>query len=456
LLNQIISPKLSHSHSLSSFSFPRHSSLNSTNVLPETNNNNNIYNHNPYNNNEKFHQYLHFDNHSIINSKQTNPTLLKLNNNVIHKLSNDIINKKHFLKKQPSHNQLIFRFKTPVQRHSNSITIKANKSISIDQTKNNEIDKSVIIKIKYKENIIKVDDITIQNNSKIWEMLLEMEIHIDNKLYLISTLNKLLFYLHTEFLGSKSNINLDLFIHPTLSKQYKQIMKLSIICVMFIAFLINDFDLESELKNAMKNIIYNLNDTLLLLLKQSVFIGNDALNIHKNYKCNLIGKEFVSVYHKLIKVHKCNINNEMMNSFNLIMEKKIDGIIMLLKQFSNNHFKGGCFQSIHLIAINLLQKVENISFENIVRLIENNVLFYLIHSNSNNNTKNTKIVYNNISMQTASSFHFHIHNNVSSNSKSLPLLPPIERRKCNYTLVLDLDETLIHFFDVSLYIYNCI
>ena len=159
------------------------------------------------------------------------------------------------------------------------------------------------------------------------------------------------------------------------------------------------------------------------------------------------------MYNKLVKVHKCKINNEMMNSFSLIMDKKIDGVIMLLKQFSNNHFKGGCFQSIHLIAINLLQKVESVSFENIVRLIENNVLFYLIHSSSSNNNNNhTNNLHNNISMQTASSFHPNIHNNVFSNANSLPLLPPIERRKCNYTLVLDLDETLIHFFDVSLYI----
>ena len=64
-----------------------------------------------------------------------------------------MITKKHRLKKQPSHNQLIFRFKTPSQRHSNSMTIKADRSISIDQIKSNEIEKSVTIRNKYKENI---------------------------------------------------------------------------------------------------------------------------------------------------------------------------------------------------------------------------------------------------------------------------------------------------------------
>jgi hypothetical protein len=234
-------------------------------------------------------------------------------------------------------------------------------------------------------------------------------------------------------------------------------MKLSIVCLMYIKFLLNDFNFEMALKVAVKNLIYNFNDTLLLLTKQCVFIGDDSVKLSDNPKCSLIGNEFSNVYNKLIKIHKIRRNSETFNSFSLTLGKKIDGVITLLRQFTNNYFKIGYFKPIHIISIELFKQVESSTFEHIVRIIENHVLFYLMHCNlggKNNSSNNNTTDQNSSTTQTSSGFH--PNGTIPSSVPSFPYLPPIDRRKDIYTLVLDLDETLVHYFYVSQYIYTYI
>ena len=514
-LNGVATTKITHSHSVSSYRLPKKPLLNANNFFPGTErnlkpiiqNNININVQNIYVNNDKIENYLNYskDLQNIVsNPKQkvtNNIGLLKMKN-LFTKIGNDIISKSQSMKKLPTNYPIKYRFRTPIQKYNNialsqngfisnvnnsAICVKRNSNMLMDvieqnkdsvvgllmnnnnnnnnnnsdncnnsntNNNNNDIEKSFIVKNNYRENQIKVNDITIQGNSKIWEMLFEMEIHIDNKIYLISTLNKLLFYLHTEFLGSKSNINLDIFIQSILSKQYKKLMKLSIVCLMYIKFLLNDFNFEMALKVAVKNLIYNFNDTLLLLTKQCVFIGDDSVKLSDNPKCSLIGNEFSNVYNKLIKIHKIRRNSETFNSFSLTLGKKIDGVITLLRQFTNNYFKIGYFKPIHIISIELFKQVESSTFEHIVRIIENHVLFYLMHCNlggKNNSSNNNTTDQNSSTTQTSSGFH--PNGTIPSSVPSFPYLPPIDRRKDIYTLVLDLDETLVHYFYVSQYIY---
>ena len=504
-LHGVATTKITHSHSVSSYRLPKKPSLNANNFFPGTErnlkpiiqNNININVQNIYVNDEKIENYLNYskDLQSIAsNPKQKVPNnigLLKVKN-LFSKIGNDIISKSQSMKKLPTNYPIKYRFRTPIQKYTNialsqnafinhvnnsAISVKRNPNMLMDvieqnkdsvvsllmnsnnnndDNSNNDIEKSFIVKNNYRENQIKVNDITIQGNSKIWEMLFEMEVHVDNKIYLISTLNKLLFYLHTEFLGSKSNINLDIFIQSILSKQYKKLMKLSIVCLMYIKFLLNDFNFEMTLKAAVKNLIYNFNDTLLLLTKQSVFIGDDSVKLSDNPKCSLIGNEFSNVYNRLIKMHKIRRNSETFNSFSLTLGKKIDGVITLLRQFTNNYFKIGYFKPIHIISIELFKQIESSTFEHIVRIIENHVLFYLMHCNlGGKNSSNNTTDQNNSTTQTSSGFH--PNGAIPSSVPSFPYLPPIDKRKDIYTLVLDLDETLVHYFYVStLYNYNYI
>ena len=270
-LHGVATTKITHSHSVSSYRLPKKPSLNANNFFPGTErnlkpiiqNNININVQNIYVNDEKIENYLNYskDLQSIAsNPKQKVPNnigLLKVKN-LFSKIGNDIISKSQSMKKLPTNYPIKYRFRTPIQKYTNialsqnafinhvnnsAISVKRNPNMLMDvieqnkdsvvsllmnsnnnndDNSNNDIEKSFIVKNNYRENQIKVNDITIQGNSKIWEMHFEMEVHVDNKIYLISTLNKLLFYLHTEFLGSKSNINLDIFIQSILSKQYKK------------------------------------------------------------------------------------------------------------------------------------------------------------------------------------------------------------------------------------------
>ena len=141
-------------------------------------------------------------------------------------------------------------------------------------------------------------------------------------------------------------------------------------------------------------------------------------------------------------------------TFSLTLGKKIDGVITLLRQFTNNYFKIGYFKPIHTISIELFKQVESSTFEHIVRIIENHVLFYLMHCNlGGKNSSNVTTDQNNSTTQTSSGFH--PNGTIPSSVPCFPYLPPIDTRKDIYTLVLDLDETLVHYFYVSdLYVYN--
>jgi hypothetical protein len=510
-LNGVATTKITHSHSVSAYRLPKKPSLNANNFFPGTErnlkpiiqNNININVQNIYVNNDKIENYLNYskDLQNIVsNPKQkvtNNIGLLKMKN-LFTKIGNDIISKSQSMKKLPTNYPIKYRFRTPIQKYNNialsqngfisnvnnsAICVKRNSNMLMDvieqnkdsvvsllmnnnnnnnnsdnsnnnntNNNNNDIEKSFIVKNNYRENQIKVNDITIQGNSKIWEMLFEMEIHIDNKIYLISTLNKLLFYLHTEFLGSKSNINLDIFIQSILSKQYKKLMKLSIVCLMYIKFLLNDFNFEMALKIAVKNLLYNFNDALLLLLKQVIFIGEDSMKLTDNPKCSLIGNECVAFYMKLIKIHKIKKLNESINTFNITLLKKVEGIVLLLKQFKNNYFKNGYFRPIHSISIELLKQIDTYNIEHVIKIIENGVLFYLMNSNLSNSKNNND--ENNIVTQTASGFH--PNGTIPVSVPSFPYLPPLDRKKDVYTLVLDLDETLVHYYYVSSIIFNII
>ena len=508
-LNGVGTTKISHSHSVSSYHLPKNQSPNVNNFFPGTernikpiiHNNININVHNLYVTNEKLEHYLHYAKDyqkigmnglalgSSTKVKTNNIGLIKVKN-LFSKIGSDIISKSQSVKKlNINNNPIKYRLKQPVPKYnnfpshnnSNSVinnsqinesnpNIKGNKRLRIDLTEQNkdvefnnsinsssllidkEKDLSFINKSSIKETYIKVNDNTIQANSKLWEMFFELELNLESKLYLTSSLNKLLFFLHNEFLGIKINIDLDIFNLSILSTQYKKLMKLSIICLMYIKFLLNDFNFEMALKIAVKNLLYNFNDALLLLLKQVIFIGEDSMKLTDNPKCSLIGNESVAFYMKLTKIHKIKKLNESINTFNITLLKKVEGIVLLLKQFTNNYFKNGYFRPIHSISIELLKQIDTYNIEHIIKIIENGVLFYLMNSNLSNSKNNND--ENNIVTQTASGFH--PNGAIPVSVPSFPYLPPLDRKKDVYTLVLDLDETLVHYYYVSNIIFNII
>ena len=108
-------------------------------------------------------------------------------------------------------------------------------------------------------------------------------------------------------------------------------------------------------------------------------------------------------------------------------------------QFSNNFFKIGYFSPIHNICLDIFRLIDNYKVENVSNIIINNILFFILKSNQSDKKSATKLVtFGTVNTLAALGF-------MNVPSPYLSKLPP-EIETSTYTLVLDLDETLAHFF----------
>ena len=114
-------------------------------------------------------------------------------------------------------------------------------------------------------------------------------------------------------------------------------IKISVICLMYIRFLLYEFEYENALKRSVKHLVFNVNDILLLMLNQTLHIDDDSTKLNDNI---FIDKECLAMFMKLNKIHNTiTKTNESLASFSLNLNIKIESVIVLLKQFSNNYFK---------------------------------------------------------------------------------------------------------------------
>ena len=132
-------------------------------------------------------------------------------------------------------------------------------------------------------------------------------------------------------------IELNIFNDVILTKQYFMFIKISVICLMYIRFLLYEFEYENALKRSVKHLVFNVNDILLLMLNQTLHIDDDSTKLNDNI---FIDKECLAMFMKLNKIHNTiTKTNESLASFSLNLNIKIESVIVLLKQFSNNYFK---------------------------------------------------------------------------------------------------------------------
>ena len=193
------------------------------------------------------------------------------------------------------------------------------------------------------------------------------------------------------------------------------------------------------IKSNIKRLLSLINENLLSVLSSKVFIKD---NIQENYLCSKLKKEFIDTYSKLFKLKKIKKNTkDQISTFCKNINKSLEISISTIKQFSNNFFKIGYFNPIHTIFIDMFRLIDTYKTTDIASKIINNVLYYILHSNSNDK-KNTapKIVSFGSAANTLAALGF-----INVPSPYLDKLPP-EIENTTYTLVLDLDETLVHFF----------
>ncbi len=180
--------------------------------------------------------------------------------------------------------------------------------------------------------------------------------------------------------------------------------------------------------------VSSLNEQLLNIIDNFILI--------KESVTDRISKDFMDKYSKIIKVHKVKKNKDVSNANNIF--KNLDMVINNIKQFSNNFFKIGYFKPIHSICLDFFRVIETFPCVNLAGLIVNNVLFYIL--NLLNISQEKKLTNKQLVFSPSSFMGIGLGNNITP-----PFLPNVASDV--FTLVLDLDETLVHFFFVIEY-YN--
>ena len=271
-------------------------------------------------------------------------------------------------------------------------------------------------------------------NSQIWEILFEIEISYDNKSNLNLTVKRYINLLQTHV--NNNDFPIEIFSNTSMNNGYSKIIKICFILVIYLKFILSDFNYDTNLKSNVKTISNSINDYLIQLI--SHFILTKGTKDTSVNNCNMITTEFLNKYTKILKLHK-NRNNPITNptTFGNNLSKSCEIIIGHIRQMSNNFFKLGYFKPIHSICYEFFRLLETYSPFQIANLIINHVLFFLITEvpKSQSSITNKTLSFNPNNILSLYGFNGNI---------PTPFLPSCDEN--TYTLVLDLDETLVHFF----------
>ena len=329
----------------------------------------------------------------------------------------------------------------------NNLNINNISPISNDLNKNNENNgnNSNQNNNNNKENNLSpnMDEIMIETHFKLWEILVNMELHAENKIGLSNQIKKILNLMETEFVNNKNNNNIkyvsEIFSNNQLNFIYNKTIKISFILTTYIKFILLDFNFEMTIKSNIKRLLSLNNENLLSILCSHIFIKDI---IQDNYLCSKLKKEFIDTYLKLVKLKKIKRNaKEQISTFCKNISKNLEITISTIKQFSNNYFKIGYFNPIHTIFIDMFRLIDTYKTTDIANKIINNILFSVLNSNPNSK-KNTapKLVSFGSATNALAALGF-----INVPAPYLDKLPA-DIENTTYTLVLDLDETLVHFF----------
>ena len=445
-------------------------------------------NYNNNNNNLKENNYNIINinvNNLIINNNSKNNNSTNINNisknsgKVFSKIGNDIIDNKNILNYEVKRNKMKVIKEYNNQKMSNSLPKKihekyeplsniqgiinnlmevTNSPPSIDNnlSLNNiapikgDLNKSgdniniandsniIIVNSNNKENKLNtnLDQKIINVHLKLWEISIFMEYHADNKIGLGNQVKKILNLMECEFINN--NITGEIFSINQLNYSYNKIIKILFILTTYIKFILSDFNFEMALKSNIKRLLSIVNENLLIILHSHVFIKD---NLIENNLCSNVTKDFTEIYMKFIKLKKIKrTHKDQINIFSKNLNKNLEILISTIKQFSNNFFKIGFFNPIHTIFMDMFRILDKYKLSNIASIIINNILFYYIRGGLSEKSSVPKIVSIGSVTNTLADLGF-----INVPGPYLNKLPSGQENN-TYTLVLDLDETLVHFF----------
>ena len=300
---------------------------------------------------------------------------------------------------------------------------------------NNNKEKNIINNEDKENQLFISDDKLLNLHIKLWEELFSIEMYADNKNGINNHVKKLLNLMEKEF--TQKNRAHNIFLNIQLNKIYSKIIKIYFVLITYIKFLLIDFNYEMTIKSNIKRLLSNVSVNFISLLI--------SYTSKENFSYPKKNKDFYELYLKLIKAKKSKKTKETISIFCSNANKNLDLSIYVIKQFSNNFFKVGYFTPIHNILFDIFLLIDSYTIPDIANIIINGVLFYQIHNNKIE-IKNTATIPNMVSIGGAGGiFNMASLGFIPMPAPYLPILPT-HLENSTYTLVLDLDETLAHFF----------
>ena len=417
-----------------------------------------------------------FKKNHIKNVKSNNINETKILNNINN---NIIYNHNKNEKKETRHNNSPVKFdyynnKTHKINKVNSISISkidTNRSSEVNND-NNEIENEIIFKelILYEEKLndiyisINVYDNNKENDSMNYECLVFFNFYLNSSLK-----NKLSIFFSEDYYNiiMKSYINLQLFI------------------IIFVYHLSFDSQLLNDSISLLIDIFNKFKYNFYLLIRQ-LFNNNKFLDINSNYNTNIYFNNLKKLLNNSIDMNNLSEDEIIVNINDncTYISSNIHRLLNYYNEYSennniNNYYKDfmNIFNQISIISEN---DIKNFFYDKIYNKKLRNISPYQYNNKGNNsfyryNNKRNKNISNSIELNIynnsvpninnieqkqkmindtyyISSFKLNTINNVNYTNNIIP--PFIKTKKPankRYTLILDLDETLIHVktFDIK-------
>ena len=249
------------------------------------------------------------------------------------------------------------------------------------------------------------------------------------------------------FLYQKYNI----FNFNTINNLFQKCIKIQI-CY-YAAFLItlshsSDEELYDMITTNFEKIIKEISNPLYNLFK--IFAMNEIKDKYTKLLLNNIRLNFFVNFNKLYYEEKTNPSlkkSEILENISKNIIKSIDS----LKLYCNNNLKSSIIKPFGDAFSQMLHSIERKTLNKFINIFLNVILFGELDINREKMQKNLEF-QNKINIRSKIKKNPNVYegsaifNNISDNA---PYLPAING-KYKYTLVLDMDETLVHFFFTSL------
>ena len=220
------------------------------------------------------------------------------------------------------------------------------------------------------------------------------------------------------------------FLFPMINNIFHKCLKIQICLYSIILITINqlnDYEINLLIKNYLTQLIKQISFPLLLIYENFI---KDEINLkYQEILKNNLKQDFNDNFKKLFQEKKIQIKNNCNSNSQLIsqLSKDLDKCIYSLQYYSSINIKNS---DIKIFGDSLNQMINSIEIKPLNQFV---IIFLdtLLYSELEENHKKVKTNNNN--------------NTIYNIKEFAPFLPNLNS-KYKYTLVLDMDETLVHFF----------